>query len=381
MATMIHAFAGEGFGHLSRARALTRLMRGRGHRIVLSAGGTAAAKLRDEGESIIEVPALVPVIRGNRLRIARTVGRNGWRAATGHDLPALAARFHEVDPDLVLVDLEPFSAVTADLLRIPTLSFGRQQILTHTRYRLTPQRRFAAPFARAAVRVLSPLRPQRVLINTLWPGPARYPHVTHLLPPLLRPAVLERTPEQGDHLLVYFNGGVGSQHLAHLLADRLAAAPVASVVYGVGRPDGFDAPNVTWKETGESSFLDDLASCRAVIASAGFNLMSEAVHFGKPLLALPNRGNLEQVVNGSKLEENGAGACAHVRAFLHDPDVLDEFLAHPPHVRATHGRAIPACPEHVAEAIERELPEPTAPPLRGRGPRTPARPPSPRPLP
>ena len=351
MATVIHAFAGEGFGHLSRARALTAVMRARGHRIVLAAGGTAAARLREQGESILAVPALVPVIRGNRLHVAQTVARNGWTAATGHDHPALAARLEEIDPDLVVVDLEPFSAVSADLLGIPTLSFVRQQILTHTRYRLPPGKRLLAPFARAAVRVLSPLRPQRVLVNTLWPGPARYPHLTRLLPPLLRPEVLERTAQGRDHLLVYFNGGVPARRLA----QRLAEAPVPSVVYGVDPPEGFEAPNVVWKETSRGGFLNDLASCRAVVASAGFNLMSEAVHLGKPLLALPNRGNLEQVVNASKLVRNGWGSAARADALIDRAEVLDGFLA-----TAADGARQPCegageAPVRIAQAIEREF--------------------------
>jgi uncharacterized protein (TIGR00661 family) len=352
MSTLIHAFAGEGFGHLSRARALAGVLRSRGHQVVLATGGSAAATLRSEGEPVIEVPALVPVIRGNRLRVVRTVLQNASLAARGHDHPALAARFREVDPDLVLVDLEPFSAVTAELMRIPTLSFGRQQILTHTRYRLAGRRRLVAPFARAAVRVLSPLRPQRVLVHALWPGRVRFPGATRLLPPLLRPAALEREPRREDHVLVYFNGGTRAPRVA----QRLASAHFDFRVYGMDRPDGFDAPNVAWKETSERTFLNDLASCRAVVASAGFNLMSEAVHFGKPMLVLPNHGNLEQVVNAAKLEQNGWGARSSTDRFVDDERVLRDFLRCLPraHGRRPHAPASEG-PVHIARAIEREL--------------------------
>jgi UDP:flavonoid glycosyltransferase YjiC (YdhE family) len=45
------------------------------------------------------------------------------------------------------------------------------------------------------------------------------------------------------------------------------------------------------------------------VAGGGFSLMSEAVYLGKPLLAIPLRGQFEQVMNARYLHRTGYGMC------------------------------------------------------------------------
>ena len=61
-------------------------------------------------------------------------------------------------------------------------------------------------------------------------------------------------------------------------------------------------------------FLEDLATARAVITTAGYTLMSEALHLGKPLLVLPNSGTFEQTINALFLEREGLGEAVYERA-------------------------------------------------------------------
>jgi uncharacterized protein (TIGR00661 family) len=53
--------------------------------------------------------------------------------------------------------------------------------------------------------------------------------------------------------------------------------------------------------------VNDLASARAVVCTAGFTLLSEARHLGKPVLAVPNRGFFEQALNALYLRHSRAG--------------------------------------------------------------------------
>ena len=55
-------------------------------------------------------------------------------------------------------------------------------------------------------------------------------------------------------------------------------------------------------------FLNDLASCKAVMATAGFTLMTESFYLRKPYLALPMRGQFEQEINGFLLARLKYGA-------------------------------------------------------------------------
>jgi uncharacterized protein (TIGR00661 family) len=54
--------------------------------------------------------------------------------------------------------------------------------------------------------------------------------------------------------------------------------------------------------------LAKFTQLRAVIANSGFSLVTEALHLGKPYLAVPVRHQFEQVSNAYGLEKSGHGA-------------------------------------------------------------------------
>ena len=142
-----------------------------------------------------------------------------------------------------------------------------------------------------------------------------------LVPPILRDDVIASSSSAGDHVLVYVNEGDGMD----VLLDRLGQLDARVVVYGLAPTDAPD--NVILKAPERAGFLRDLASSRAVVATAGFTLLSEALHLGKPVLALPNRGFFEQRVNAQylaslELGERGAAlpSARAMSAFLDRAD-------------------------------------------------------------
>src|SRR3989344_4478709 len=65
--------------------------------------------------------------------------------------------------------------------------------------------------------------------------------------------------------------------------------------------------NITFKKFSVKGFLDDLASCKAVITNGGFTLITEALYFGKPILSQPVQGQFEQIINAYYLNKLGYG--------------------------------------------------------------------------
>jgi hypothetical protein len=96
------------------------------------------------------------------------------------------------------------------------------------------------------------------------------------------------------------------------------------IVYGYDKNEQVD--NLTFKPPSQHGFLQDLANCKAVMATAGFTLMTEAIHLQKPYLALPMRGQYEQELNGHLLDKLGYGA--NVRRINHN--AVGNFLYHIP---------------------------------------------------
>jgi len=84
------------------------------------------------------------------------------------------------------------------------------------------------------------------------------------------------------------------------------------MLYGVRRDLQQDVRegNLVYRPFSEAGFIDDLRTARGVVASAGFTLMGEAVHLHKPMLAIPVRKQLEQVLNARYLEAEGYGLAA-----------------------------------------------------------------------
>ena len=76
--------------------------------------------------------------------------------------------------------------------------------------------------------------------------------------------------------------------------------------YGFGR--GGREGNITFKKPSLDGFLQDLVNCKAIIANAGFSLVTEALHLGKPYLAIPVNHQFEQIFNAYWLDKMGYGA-------------------------------------------------------------------------
>jgi UDP-N-acetylglucosamine:LPS N-acetylglucosamine transferase len=87
--------------------------------------------------------------------------------------------------------------------------------------------------------------------------------------------------------------------------------------------------NIIYRAQGES-FVRDLASCRAIIATAGFSLIADSVFLRKPYFAVPLRKQFEQTHNAHFLAESGLGEYAEVAS----KEQLERFLSRLPEYRA-----------------------------------------------
>jgi len=150
--------------------------------------------------------------------------------------------------------------------------------------RLQKDRRMTVGIIRAMVP-----RPDVSLITTFYYGEAKNDR-TFFFPPILREDVLSRQPSEGEHMLVYLTSGYESflKLLKSFTREKFR-------VYGYDRSE--QDGHILFKPFSTGGFLDDLATCKAVMATAGFTLMTEAFYLRKPYLALPMSGQFEQELN------------------------------------------------------------------------------------
>lgn len=98
-------------------------------------------------------------------------------------------------------------------------------------------------------------------------------------------------------------------------------------------------------------FVEDLASCTGLVTTAGNQLIGEAIHLGKPVLAMPEPGNYEQHINAHFIRESGAGMV------VDDPhaltvDALRRLLARLPDIESRQAPLRSDGTEHAARWVE-----------------------------
>jgi uncharacterized protein (TIGR00661 family) len=115
------------------------------------------------------------------------------------------------------------------------------------------------------------------------------------------------------------------------MAKVLSTVRGSFVAYGFGRegPEG----NILYKKPSLDGFMRDLVGAKAIIANSGFSLVTEALHLGKPYLAIPVEHQFEQIFNAYWLQKTGYGAYwkdlnkERVESFLYNLPVYWEKLA------------------------------------------------------
>ena len=206
--------------------------------------------------------------------------------------------FEEFQPDVVITDFEPMTAYLAYTNDLPLITIDNQHRMRYMQYdgptHLNTDRRLT----KGVIRAMVP-RPDVSLVITFYEAPATNRR-TLFFPPILRDEVLATQPTEGDHILVYLSFGFDD------FIEQLKQFPNETFrVYGYDREaqDG----NLHYRPFSKEGFMNDLASSKAVMATAGFTLMSEALWLKKPMLALPMAGQFEQQLNGHCLEQMGLG--------------------------------------------------------------------------
>ena len=297
MANILYGVNGEGSGHSTRAKEVLSHLADHGHSVRVASFDRGLANLR-EYFSAIEIYGFRFAYVNNRVRYRRTIARN---LLTVPQAAKSLARLHElVDAekiDLIITDFEPLTCHVGHKRRLPVISIDNQHCLTNAAVSYPKKYRRDAAAAKLVTRLMTP-RANAYLAISFFTAPVRKRN-TFLFPPLLRREVLEATPREGEHVLVYVTSP------APALARLLRSVRCQFIAYGFGR-EGRDA-NIQYKTPSIDGFFSDLVSAKAIIANSGFSLVTEALHLGKPYLAVPVRHQFEQIFNAYWLEKSGYG--------------------------------------------------------------------------
>lgn len=348
MARIIYAVAGEGYGHATRTHSVGEALLARGHDVRFLTSMRTRGYLRQHfRERVCDVFGLRTVYNQGRAEALRTVVHNLGRAweLLGPSNLAVRRLFRTFQPEIVVTDFEPFAAFWARWLGVPYLSLDNQHLLTHCEVD------HPAGITMDLVNAYMTIRlyyggAKRYLITSFFEAPIRY-HPTTLVAPVLRRAVYEKEVRHGNYLVAYKGAGGRNDAMRAALeaCDRL---PVRA--YGFSKTGS--RGRVTFKSTDPEEFLDDLAGCAGVIATAGHSLVCECLHFEKPMLLVPVQRQYEQIINAHYVDKLGYGvsvdrlSAGAIEAFVDNREQYRSAMAGLPKARL----------DSVIDEIEKEIP-------------------------
>jgi uncharacterized protein (TIGR00661 family) len=310
-------------GHATRALPVLEAL-SRRHELVLFAGGDAYEMLR--GCFPIErIPCLGFVYERGRRSNWGTMRANLPKLLEllrrGPSVGAVLGKLREFRPDALISDAEPWTHLAGSILRVPRIGFDHFGILVHCRVALPVADWCKGLFDRCTYRWLM-RDPERVLVSSFFKAPAQRRGV-RVVGPILRERLASAGASNGAHLVAYFNQG--SVQLSAPALDALAVAGPEIRLYGTQQHGSHG--NVHFKPPGLDSFIEDLAGCRAVISTAGNQLVGEAMVLGKPLLVVPE-ATVEQRLNAREIVRLGIGEQILLSQLT--PGAIERFLERTP---------------------------------------------------
>lgn len=326
MAKILYGVAGEGFGHSSRSELIGQRLVEAGHNVFFAASRKSYNYLKSTfNRKVQPVYGLSFHYHDGRVHPMKTIIQNltGLREGVPTNRRLFSKIANNFKPDIVISDFEPFSAWWAWGNGVPCVSVDHEHLLTCCELDKEPEFWKERFLANAVTRGYHTFADAYVILN-FFQTPIKNKRAT-LTPPVIRDSVRRFPIETKDHIVMYStDGGQKMQQRLHEMMRRFPDQQF--YVYGFNQHRQMG--NCLFKETSTNNFLKDLATCRGVIATAGFSLLSECLHFQKPMLLVPVQDQYEQILNAYYIEKLRLGHRsntlnhASIDRFLKDIDRL-----------------------------------------------------------
>jgi uncharacterized protein (TIGR00661 family) len=209
--------------------------------------------------------------------------------------------------DLVLNDFEPISAWAAKLQGKPSLSISHQAA-------------FCQSVPTEGVDFIDNLltkyfAPTRYSLGVHW-----YHYNQSVIPPFVESGVHRRQPHDKRQVftLVYLP-------FESIDSIKNTLTTLSEHTFICFHPDinaQHKEQNIEWRPPSKTGFQQALQDCQNVIGNAGFELATECISLGKPILTKPLKGQFEQLSNAKALQDLGL---SHTIYRL-DTDLIEDWL-------------------------------------------------------
>ncbi len=298
MSKILFGVAGEGLGHAARASITIKYLEKQGHIVKVITYHQGFWGLKDNFD--------VQKIFG--LRFAHKNGDTTYPGTILENIkktPEATKSFQEIkqliktfQPDIIFTDLEPFSSLMAHLYHIPLISIDNQHRITQGKVKYDKKWIIDYLINKTGVGTVA-FGANAYVITSFFNFKITHPN-SYIIPPILQNKILKAKTKKGKHILVY-DTTTNTKNLLSIFKQ----SQEKFIIYGSNKNK--TTKNCVFKKQSKGGFLKDLVSAKAIIATAGFTLITEALHLNKPYLALPVKKRVEQLINAYYLKNLGYG--------------------------------------------------------------------------
>lgn len=328
MTRVLYGVQGTGNGHITRARSMVKSFQKKNISVDFLFSGRKPEDYFD-----MSCFGNYDVRKGLTFQVDK--GRvNYLKTAWSSDIRQFRRDYKQLDLspyDIILTDFEPITAWAGKSVKQPLVGIGHQYVFDYP----VPQKK-AGLISRYLLKNYAPARKSMAVHWHHFDQP--------ILPPIIESDSIRDTIVRDKHVLVYLPFE-DQQTIGNVFSD------LGDYKFFIYSPAPMESQwsHIKFKPLSREGFLTDLHQCDAVVANAGFELSSEALHLGKRLLVKPLSGQVEQHSNAIALKYLGYGQYMNEL----NVDSIREFLVNAPRV-TIH---FPDVALKIVEWIDQGMPE------------------------
>ncbi len=291
---ILFGVAGEGSGHATRADVITSYLESKGHKVKIITYHQGLKYLAPKFD-VEEIFGLRFFHKADKVDYPTTILENIKKTPEAtKSLAQVKKIIAKFNPSIIITDFEPLSAISSHLHKLPLISIDNQHITTHGK--IEYEKKWLPDYLLHKTGTSTMAFKADAYILTSFFDFDTIASNVYRVPPILRQEVLNHQATTLEHILVYSTVSDIQQ-----IINVLKTSSEKFIIYGTNISG--KQKNCTFKEFSKDGFLNDVATAKAIIGSAGLSLMTEALYFHKPYLALPIKRRFEQLLNSYYLKK------------------------------------------------------------------------------
>ncbi|MBS3078712.1 hypothetical protein J4218_01190 [Candidatus Pacearchaeota archaeon] len=292
---IIYGVSGEGFGHATHAIAIASYLEKKGHKVVIITYGKAYDVLKDKFKTFL-VNGLYMDCKNGKINPLKTLFSNSNHFIRNFSkIKKIKNLIKNFKPEICISDMEPFSAWISIIYKLPLISISNQNRFVH--YKLNIPKKYKKDYflLKTIIKIINPKSDYKIALSLCKLEPKNLN--SFIVAPIIKEEIKKIKPSIKDKIVVYLS----KENPRFIETLKQIKENFVIFPYEKERKEA----NLFFRK--KENFLNELKDCKAIISNAGFTSVGEAIYLKKPYLAIPLKGQFEQVFNSIYIEKKGFG--------------------------------------------------------------------------